>query len=99
MASSTALSSGPIATGVTTVLATGRGLLNSINVTTDGTNAATVTVYDNTAASGKVIAVLAVPGASLSGWANFARPIRTDIGLTVLVAGTGATGYVNHGAA
>lgn len=96
--SSTAISSGVLATGSTTTLATGRGLLNSIIVLADGTNGATVTVYDNTAGSGKVVAVVTVPLTSTYASLNFSRAVRTDIGLTVVVAGTGASAYVNHGA-
>lgn len=96
--SATSISSGALASGSTTTLFNGHNFLNSIVVTTDGTNAATVTVYDNTAASGKVIAVITVPGASLgvSFVPNFA--LKVDIGLTVVVAGTGATAYIGYGA-
>jgi len=98
MASSTAVSTGALASGSTTVIANGRSILNSIQVTTDGTNAATVTVYDNTAASGKVLAVIIVAGATLSGSRNLIPGLRAEIGLTAVVAGTGATGYVSFGA-
>lgn len=97
MAKTTAVSSGALATGSTTTLAAGHSALNTINVLTDGTNPATVTVYDNTAASGKVIAVMSVPGASLSSVLSFYPAVRCDIGLTIVVSGTGATGYISYG--
>ena len=44
-----------IATATTTAVATGQGILHAINITE--TAAGTITVYDNTAASGTIIAV------------------------------------------
>lgn len=94
----TAIASGALAVG-TTVLFTGHNYLDSIQILTDGANPGTVTVYDNTAASGKIVAVLSVPAANLSGSVVFDRALRADIGLTVVVAGTGAQGFVGYGAA
>jgi hypothetical protein len=99
MSRSTARPSGALAAASTTTLLTGASTLNSITVTTDGTNAATVTVYDNTAASGKIMNVLVVTGASLYGRADFSNAIKGENGLTVTVVGTGATGYVTFGGA
>lgn len=99
MSHGTSIPSGALAVG-TTIIRDGKGFLNSMQLVSDGTNAATLTVYDNTAASGKVIATLLVPATTVPG-ANmdFARALRCDIGLTVVVAGTGAVAYVNTGAA
>lgn len=97
MSRSTAVSTGALASGSTTVVRSGASILNVITATTDGTNNATVTVYDNTAASGKVIAVVIVPGANLSRSTNFLPGLRCEIGMTVVVTGTGATAYVAHG--
>lgn len=99
MARSTALSSGALATASTTTLLTGRALLNSVVIVTDGTNAGTVTVYDNTAGSGKVLVVFTVPGTALSGQLDFSNAVRGDIGLTVVVTGTAAVAYVMYGGA
>ena len=96
--STSALATGALASGSTTTVASGRAFLNSLQVTTDGTNAGTVTVYDNTAGSGKVIAVLTVVGANLYGGFTVAFGIRCDIGLTFVVSGTGATAYASWGA-
>lgn len=96
--SATSISSGALASGSTTVLFTGHNFLNTIVVNSDGTNTATVTVYDNTAASGKVLVSFSVSGANLNGAFEPKFPIRADTGLTVVVAGTGATAYVMYGA-
>lgn len=99
MSHGTAIASGALAVGTTT-LVTGRGFLNSMQLVPDGTNAATLTVYDNTAGSGKVMAVLAVAAlATLPISFDFARALRADIGITVVVAGGTAVAYVNTGAA
>lgn len=94
-----AISTGILATGSTITVSTGRGFLNSIQVFTDGTNNGTVTVYDNTAGSGTVIAQLPCVGASLTNSLVFEKAVRADIGLTIVVSGTGASGIVTHSAA
>ena len=99
MSRSTAIATGPLASGSTTTVFTGRGLLNSLQIITDGTNAGTVTVYDNTAGSGKIIAVLTCAGAALSDSFVPTFAIRTDIGLTFVVSGTAAVAYASYGAA
>lgn len=92
-----AVSTGVLTAGGTLVF-NGVSYLNSIQVFTDGTNAATVTVYDNTSAAGKIVAQAVVPGANLyvSFPAKFA--IRCDVALFVQVTGTGASGIVTYGA-
>lgn len=94
---STAISSDLLAAGTTTVVANG-SYLNSLQVLTDGTNAATVTVFNNTAGSGVVVAKIIVPGASSYNGISFRNPIRCDIGITVVVSGTGAGAIVTHSA-
>lgn len=96
--SAIAKASGALATGSTTTLMSGKSTLNSVQITTDGTNAGTVTVYDNTAGSGKVLAVVISEGAYRTRSIVFVNPLRADLGLTVVVAGTGATAYVGFGA-
>jgi len=67
------------------------GLLIGLNVLTDGTNAATAIIYDNaSAASGKVLAKVVVPGASLTGGLELPRGVEAINGLYVSLAGTGA---------
>lgn len=90
----TAISS-DLLTTTTTVVSFG-SYLNSIQVLTDGTNAATVTVFNNTAASGVVVAKIIVPGASSYNGISFHVPVRCDIGITVQVSGTGAAAIITH---
>lgn len=94
----TANPSGALAVGTTT-LWTGKCTLNSIQVVTDGTNTATVTVYDNTAASGTIVALVKILGANLFGGCDFSNALKCENGITVVVAGTGATAYVGFGGA
>lgn len=68
----------------------GKNQLRGISVNTDGTNAATVIVYDNTTAAGKILMKVAVPGASLHGGFSLDNPARAENGLYVSIAGTGA---------
>lgn len=88
--SATSLSSGELAAG-TTVLFTGHSLVNGVIVAPGGT----VTLYDNTAASGKVIFSFVNAGTN-SESILFNRAVRADIGLTAVFATAG--GYVFHGA-
>lgn len=95
--STIAKASGALAVGTTTLMG-GKATLNSVQVVTDGTNAATVTVYDNTAGSGKILSLVKVVGTTLHDCVVYDSPLRGDVGLTVVVAGTGATAYVGYGA-
>ena len=85
--SSTSISSGVLTPGTVT-LATGRGTLNGILVQPG----ATVTVYDNTAASGTIIALLVNAGTNTEE-ALFNRAITHDIGLTVVTAAANSIVY------
>lgn len=80
------------------VVATGRNRIDSIVVLTDGTNAATVTVFDNASAgSGLVLSKHSIPGASLSTTFTPAYPIFCENGLYVTITGTGANAIVHFG--
>lgn len=73
------------------------GLLTSLQVFTDGTNAATVTIYDNpTAASGTILSKISVPGATL--YDSFVPTISIDAttGIYASIAGTGASMIVHY---
>jgi hypothetical protein len=74
------------------------GRLSGLIVLTDGTNAATVTVYDNaTAASGKVLAKLIVAGASQSASLNLpSGRVTVDQGIYCSISGTGAAAIVHY---
>ena len=84
----TAISSGLLNSGTTTVLFEGKAHLNSLQLILDGTQAGTVTVYDNTAASGKIIGVFNGVAATSGESIVYVNPVRCDIGLTVLVSVT-----------
>lgn len=77
--------------------ATGRNMLHGVIIGTDGTNAATVTVYDNTSAAGKKVFEAVVEGTSRSRDFMFSRPVRSELGLYVAISGTGATAQAYYG--
>lgn len=73
-----------ISTATTTIVKSGAGVLHNISVNTLGTVASVTTVYDNTAGSGTVIAVintLALSGA-------FVLDVAFSTGLTLVTTGT-----------
>lgn len=77
----------------------GRGTLNAVTVLTDGTNAATLTIYDNaTAASGTVLYKTSIAGSELSQHTVHNLAVRCVNGLYADVAGTGANYIVHFGA-
>jgi len=72
---------------------TGQGQLCNVQVLTDGTNDATVILYDNTAASGTKIFEALVTGASGDdfGFFDFSTPVRFKTGCFLDITGTGAS--------
>ena len=75
---------------------TGKALLCSISLNTNTTADATLTVFDNTAASGTVLASMAVPGEENSRTVTFPHPISASNGLHFAVTGTGANGNITY---
>lgn len=73
-----------ITTSTTTTVKSGSGILVSIVVSSKGTVASTLTVYDNTAASGTVIAVID----SLNNVGTFTFNCVFSTGLTIVSTGT-----------
>jgi hypothetical protein len=71
-----------ISSATTTVCKTGAGVIESLDITE--TAGGTITVYDNAAASGTVIAVLK---ASIAEAAGYLRGRTFSVGLTVVTAG------------
>ena len=69
-----------ISTATTTVCKTGAGLLNTITVT--GGTAGTIVVYDNTAASGTILASFS----STNALATYTFNVSFSIGLTVVTS-------------
>lgn len=74
---------------------TGRGTLNALTVITDGTNDASVVLYDNTAASGTVLAKISCDGTNNSEFQGWNLAVRCVNGIYADVTGTGA-GYIVH---
>lgn len=77
----TPYTNGYISTATTTTLKSGHGQLHSITVSE--TAAGAVTVYDNTAASGTVLAVLKASVAEQT----FIFDVAFNTGLTIVTAG------------
>lgn len=75
-----------ISTSATTVVKTGAGNLHNVTVNTDGTVASSVTIYDNTAASGTIIAVIN----SLNSTGTYTYDVAFTTGLTIVTTGTAA---------
>lgn len=74
-----------------TLVYTGACFISGIFIGTDGTNPATVTVYDNTAGSGKKICPpIVVAGATGYGGRNVIPMCKADNGIYVSLSGTGA---------
>ena len=87
-----------LAAGTAVVCAEACGLVSVILVA-DGTNAATVKLYDHaTAATGNVKKALAVKAASAPECAVYtpSKPDRFANGIVAVVAGTGAKAYVSY---
>lgn len=71
--------------------------LTGISAFTNGTNAATLTIYDNaSSATGKVLAQLAFPGANLGGYQSFPTNVQAVNGLYASVSGIGATFIIHY---
>jgi hypothetical protein len=66
-----------------------KGILAGALVSTNGTNDATLTVYDSlTAAGNQLLPTIVVPGANLLG--GVIIPIEAETGITYVLTGTGA---------
>lgn len=85
--SATAQSTGEL-TPQTLVVTNGKALLNGVTLQPT----AVVTVFDNTAASGKIIFLFTNASTSTQ-TISFDRPVRCDIGMTVVVATANANVY------
>lgn len=78
---------------------TGAGSLCGVMIATDGTNAVTLNIYDNTAASGtKLIPTRVIPTSATSrGWSlSFIPAIPFKTGLYISVATDGSVSYVPY---
>lgn len=79
------------------ILFNGRTLLDGVMVITDGTNPATVILYDNTAASGTKVFEAVVAGANNAELFSFNNSIKCDTGLYLDISGTGASCIIYRG--
>lgn len=76
------------------VIQTGRNRINAVTLFTDGTNAATLTVYDNdSAGSGLVISKVTAAGAQNTVHIIYENPVVAENGIYATLTGTGA-GYI-----
>lgn len=78
------------------IVYTGHGLLTGAYVYSDGTNDATLTIYDNTAGSGKVVLKIAISGSDLCGGVPLPSAINVYNGIYAAISGTGATAIVHY---
>jgi len=79
------------------ILFNGKSLLAGILVITDGSNPATVILYDNTAASGKKLFEAVVAGASNAALFMFDTHVQAENGIYLDIGGTGASCIVYRG--
>lgn len=80
-----------------TLLFDGRNRLNAITVLGDGTNAVTVTVYDNNTNAGQIIAKVILKAGNTLEHVLFENPVKAELGLYVVIAGVGAEVFVFYG--
>jgi hypothetical protein len=80
-----------------TLIATGRSRINALTVFSDGTNVATVELYDNTAGSGTVVAKGICAAATRTQHIIFENPVIVESGIYADVTGTGAGFVVFYG--
>lgn len=72
------------------------GNLSAVLIITDGTNPATVMLFDGMDANGKKLGEWSVPGASLYGGRNWTFPVQCKAGIYCTVSGTGASAIVEY---
>lgn len=69
--------------------------LHGAFVTTDGTNAATLTIYDNQSATGKIVREFVVPATQRYGGFHYKEGIRIDTAIYCTISGTGAAYWID----
>lgn len=80
------------------VIQTGRNRINAITLLGDGTNAASVIVYDNaSAASGVVLAKITALATDRFTHVLFENPVVAEDGIYADVSGTGAEYIIYYG--
>ncbi len=92
----TSISSGVLSAD--TLISNIKNRVNALTVITDGTNSATVDLYDNNAsASGTIRVKGRCVGANLSNHIVFENPVLFENGIYADVTGTGASFIVYYG--
>jgi len=76
------------------LISTGKSALFGVFIETDGSHDVTLTVYDNTTNSGKIIRKITVPGANFYGGWEFPYGLRANKGLYCVLAGAGGYYWV-----
>lgn len=79
------------------LICTGRCVLYGLLIETDGTNNVTAVIYDNTAASGKILRKMIVPGANFYGGFELPVGLNSTTGIYVDITGTGAAYWITWG--
>lgn len=96
--STTSLSSGLITTDGQ-VIVPRMTRLNGFIILSDGTNQATVTLYDNASAKSGTVIVKALANSSQpSSIQSYDKPVRCENGITASIVGTGAAVIVYYDA-
>lgn len=80
-------------------IATGKTRINAVTFLGDGTNASTLTLYDNaSAATGKVVAKVVNRTSDQQNHIIFTNPVVCENGIYASLGGTGGTYIVYYGA-
>ena len=79
------------------LIATGKNRINAITFLGDGTNVSTVTIYDNTTASGKIVARVVNKATDQQNHVIFTNPVVVENGIYAELTGTGGTYLVYFG--
>lgn len=93
----TALTSGSLAAGTTTLF-NGRSTVNSIQIVGDGTNPASVIIYDSTSGTGKQVAAIGIPAGQVHDSIVYVNALRCENGITAVVTGTGGAAHIGYNA-
>jgi len=92
-----AVSTGLISASELNKDANSRGIVSSVMAIADGTNQATVEVFDGADDTGVLLVQLIVDAGLVSKSINLSRAVRYTAGLYIKITGTGAGGIVHIG--
>jgi len=77
---------------------TGRNRINAVSLFGNGTNTATLDIYDNTSAAGKVAVRVQVRASDYQNHVIFTQPVLMENGIFNQLTGTGANYIVYYAA-